>query len=63
MNPFKFPLALIGFMGFALVMPPWMYFTTQYDTVLSTESSLLIGLVLPVLVIMYIASWAQPEGR
>lgn len=62
MNPWKFPLALIAFMGFVAVLPPWMYFLDQYSGRLQTEEQFLIGLVLPFLVLLFIASWVQPGG-
>lgn len=62
MNAWKFPLALIGFMGFVAVIPVWNWVLDNQATVLHTEERFLIGLVLPFLALLFLASWLQPRG-
>jgi hypothetical protein len=62
MNVWYFPFALIGFMGFVMVMPGWMHFLGTHSGNLSTEGQFLISLVLPATVLLYIVSWIQPGG-
>jgi hypothetical protein len=63
-NPFDFPFALLAFFGFVLVVPPWMWFTTQHPAVsdLQIEAQFMVQLVLPALAALTIASWVQPGG-
>lgn len=64
MNPFEFPFALLAFFGFVLVMPAWMWFTTQHPAVsnLQIEARFMVQLVLPATVALALASWLQPGG-
>lgn len=62
MNPYKFPLALLAFMGFVLVMPGWQFFLRTRTPEMTVEAAFLISLVLPILVALFIASWLQPGG-
>lgn len=63
MNPYKFPFALIAFLGFVLVLPPWMWFIESYPTKLSTEGRFMAELILPALVLLFLASWVQPRSN
>lgn len=64
MNPFEFPFALFAFFGFVLVVPPWIWFTTQHPAVtdLQMEAQFLVQLVLPATAALFIASRVQPGG-
>jgi len=64
MNPYRFPVALIAFMGFALVAPGWAWFLDNYPPVgsLSAQARFLATLVLPALAALYLAGWLQPRG-
>lgn len=61
MNPFDFPFALIGFLGFVMLMPAWIWFTTQHPSVsdLQIEAQFLVALVLPATLALFLASWLQ----
>lgn len=61
MNAFRFPFALIGFLGFVLVAPGWMYFVYEYAS-LGVESQFLASMVLPALALLYLVSWVQPRS-
>lgn len=64
MNPFKFPFALMGFLGFVLVVPAWIWFIQEYGPAaqLTTEGQFLATLILPGTVILFLVSWLQPRG-
>lgn len=64
MNPFKFPFALVGFLAFVMVLPPWMWFLNNYPSVsqLSTEARFLANLILPALLALFVAGWVQPRS-
>jgi hypothetical protein len=59
MNPYRFPLALFGFLAFVALVPAWSWFVAQFANPLSTETSFLAGLVLPATLALFIASWIQ----
>lgn len=64
MNPYKMPFALVGFLGFVMVVPPWMWFLDNYPAVsqLSTTERFLANLILPALLLLFIAGWVQPRS-
>jgi hypothetical protein len=57
-------LGLFTFGGVVAVTPVWMYFTTEYPALstLSTETRFLLGLTLPALALLLLASWFGPSG-
>lgn len=59
MNVYRFPFALMAFLGFVAVMPAWMYWTGQRTSGLPGETQLLVGLVLPATAAMALGSWLQ----
>jgi hypothetical protein len=61
MNPYLFPIALLGFVAFVAVVPVWTWFISDWSHVsgLSQETMLLAGVVLPATISMYVASWIQ----
>ena len=65
MDVFEFPFALLAFLGFVAVVPPWMWFISQYPSVsnLSLPSTFLVNLVLPATILLGIASWLEGGSR
>ena len=61
MNPLRFPFALLGLLGFAMVLPPWNWFVDAYATALPLHVEFLTRLVLPAGLSLFVASWL--EGR
>lgn len=58
MDVFRLPFALIAFLGFVMVLPAWMYFTSGSVGSMSAESEFIAAMVLPATAALYIASWA-----
>jgi len=65
MDVFEFPFALMAFLGFVAIVPPWMWFISQYPSVqnLSLPSQFLINMLLPALVLLGLASWIEGGSR
>jgi len=65
MDVFEFPFAIMAFLGFVLVIPPWMWFISSYPSVstLSLPSQFLINMLLPALVLLGLASWIEGGSR
>lgn len=61
MNPLEVPLALFAFFGFVAVVPVWMWFVSNYSSSLPPEATFLAQLTLPATVMLFLASWFQPE--
>lgn len=64
MGPFEFPRALLAILGFVLVTPVWVFFTTQYDPVATgtpLSFQVLLGLSLPLALLLLVGSWVQPR--
>jgi len=61
MNPFNFPFALIGFLGFVLVVPLMSHFIGVYAPGLPAESRFLASLVPPAFVSLFLVSWLAPS--
>lgn len=61
MNPFDLPFALMGFIGFVMLMPAWIWFTTQHPSIdaLQIEARFLVQFVLPGTLLLFLASWLQ----
>jgi len=59
MNVFRWPFALIAFLGFVAVVPVWMWFVSSHPHMdqVTTETSFLIQLVLPATVALFLAGW------
>lgn len=62
MNAFQIPFALLAFLAFVAVMPPWMWFLNHYSAGLSPETAFIAQLTLPAMVGLFIASWLDPGG-
>jgi hypothetical protein len=58
---FRIPFALLAFLGFVMVLPPWMWFVGTYAPELDPASAFLARLVLPASVSILGASWLQPR--
>lgn len=65
MDVFEFPFALLAFFGFVLVVPPWVWFISQYPSVsnLSLPSQFLVNLLLPATILLALASWLEGGSR
>lgn len=61
MNPVRFWYAIFTLFGVAIVAPGWMYWTSDAQLAgLPTHVTFLVSLVLPVTLLLTIASWVQP---
>jgi len=65
MDVFELPFGLMTFLGFVLVMPPWMWLLSQYPPTsqLSLSGQFLANLILPCIAALTIASWAEGGAR
>lgn len=61
MDVFRLPFALLAFLGFVMVLPAWMYFTSGTLGSMSTESEFIATMVLPATAALYVASWLGPN--
>lgn len=59
MNIDAFPFALLMFLGFVAVVPAWMHFTNVRANGLPLEVQFLLGLSLPAVAAIALASWVQ----
>ena len=61
MNVFELPFALLAFLGFVALVPPWMWFLSTFPPAqtLSMEGRLLANIVLPATVMLALASWME----
>lgn len=62
MNPFEFPVAIVGFAAFVMLMPAWMWFISNYASNLRGDAQFLATMVLPALIVLFVVSWIQPGG-
>lgn len=60
-NILEVPLALFAFIGFVIVVPGWMWFVSNYTGQLPPETTFLAQLSLPATVMLFLASWFQPQ--
>lgn len=60
MNPVRFWFAVFALLGFAIVAPGWMFFTGEPMEGLPTHVQFLVNLMLPVTILLTLASWTQP---
>lgn len=58
----QIPFALLGFLGLVAVVPVWVHFYDAYSGPLTTEAEFLAGLILPMMIALFLASWVQPRG-
>jgi hypothetical protein len=58
----QLPFALFAFFGFVAILPVWGYFLNTYGPGLTTEAEFIAGMVLPMMLLLFIASWLQPRG-
>lgn len=61
MNPVRFWFAVFALFGLAIVAPGWMYWTGEPLAGLPTHVTFLVSLMLPVTVLLTLASWAEPR--
>jgi len=61
-NPYKVPLSLLAFLMFVVVVPGWIWFTTQYGTVseMSLPAQFFVMMSLPATAAFTLVSWLQP---
>jgi len=59
MNIDTFPFALLMFLAFVAIVPAWMHFTTVRAQGLPLELVFLLGLTLPAVAFIALASWFQ----
>jgi len=62
MNPLRFWFGLFALFGVAIVAPAWMHYAGPGLTGVPPVVEWLVALMLPVLVMLVIASWVQPGG-
>lgn len=61
MNPVKFWFAIFALLGLMIVAPGWMYWTSESATAaLPTHVTFLVSLLLPITILLTMASWVQP---
>lgn len=58
----QFPFALFAFLGFVAILPVWTHFLDVYGAGLTTEAQFIAGMILPMMLLLYLASWLQPRG-
>ena len=63
MNPYRLPMALIGFIAIAAVVPAWMWFLGEYSTNLPTETQWLAAFTLPAIALLFLVSWLGGDIR
>lgn len=62
MNPVRFWFAIFALLGIMMVAPAWMYFTSQSALGgLPTHVTFLVALLLPMMVLLTLSSWVQPQ--
>lgn len=62
MTPIRFWFAVMTLIGFVIVTPAWMYFTSPAATGgLPREVQFLVALVLPLSLMLTLGSWLQPR--
>lgn len=59
MSPFRFPFAILGFLGLVMVVPAWLHFTGEYASGLGVAGEFLTGLLLPATAVLFVASWVD----
>lgn len=57
MTPEQLPIALLALIGFAAVVPAWIWFTGEYTTQLPATASFLVQLTLPAVGALFAVSW------
>jgi hypothetical protein len=57
MSPFRFPLALVAFLGVVMVVPVWVWFVSNYGGALTVQGQFLAGLTLPGAILLYLGGW------
>ena len=62
MTPFNIPFALLGLIAFALVIPPWIWLVSNRTSGMPPEVQGLVTLSLPIVGLLYVASWMQPRS-
>jgi Sec-independent protein secretion pathway component TatC len=63
MRPAQVPVALITLVGFIAAIPAVTYYTTGPPAdALQTQSTVLVGLAVPVIGLLFLAGWLQPGG-
>lgn len=60
MNPIRFWFAVFTLFGFAVVAPAWMYFSGPGVDGLPIHIRWLVSLMLPMALLLTLASWVQP---
>jgi hypothetical protein len=61
-NPLAFPLALITLFGLVAIMPISTHFLDTYLGSLTPEVQFIAGLVMPSVILLFLASWLQPRS-
>lgn len=58
MNAYEVPFVLLALFAFAAIIPVWMWaLSSPYAGSLGLPSTFLAGMVLPVMAMLFIASW------
>lgn len=58
----QLPFAILALLGFIAILPPWQHFLSTYGPGLTTEAEFIAGLILPMMLALFVASWVQPRG-
>jgi len=61
-NPARFWFAIFAVFGLAVVVPAWMYFASDGLNGTPTVVNWLVAAMLPIVVMLTIASWVQTWG-
>lgn len=61
MDVFEVPFALLTFLGLVAIAPVWFWFVDNFQTVdqLSPESTFLVNIMFPLLVLLFLGSWLE----
>lgn len=62
MKWFEFPFAILGVLLIAAVTPPWVWFVDQHAGEFGMAARFIAQLVLPAMLLLFLASWIDPGG-